>query len=343
VRVTNPNLDGLAIQDLPHISAFRVRLSRHKPAASGLVGTARASTVLHTGDALLAVGTVRELDDFERLVGVRTDEDLTAEPGNVTMRRVVVTKKGVAATRLSDLHLGRRFGVQVTRVLRGDIELLPDPDLRVRLGDTLLIVGDDEATTNAAKALGDSVKALNETHFAAIFLGIAVGLAVGSIPLTLPGLPAPVKLGLAGGPLLIAILAGRFGRIGPVLWHVPASANMAIRELGITLFLACVGLKAGATFFETVFSPAGATWVAGALCIALIGPLVGGCLARRFLKLDYPTLSGVIAGSTTDPPALAFATGVCKGDHPAVAYATVYPLAMLLRIVLAQTIVLLMS
>jgi putative transport protein len=187
------------------------------------------------------------------------------------------------------------------------------------------------------------VKALNETHFAAIFLGIAVGLAVGSIPLTLPGLPAPVKLGLAGGPLLIAILAGRFGRIGPVLWHVPASANMAIRELGITLFLACVGLKAGATFFETVFSPAGATWVAGALCIALIGPLVGGCLARRFLKLDYPTLSGVIAGSTTDPPALAFATGVCKGDHPAVAYATVYPLAMLLRIVLAQTIVLLMS
>lgn len=347
IRMSNRNLDGLRIEELPHIAAFGVRLSRHRAVNTGQVATARAGTVLHEGDTLLAVGTASELDAFTRLIGEACEDDLSAASGSVVLRRVVVTRPRITGRALGDLHLGRRFGVQVTRVLRGagggDLELLPVPGLRVRLGDTLLLVGDEEATTAAAKELGDSIKALNATHFAAIFLGVALGLLAGSVPLALPGLPAPVRLGLAGGPLVVAILAGRFARIGPVVWHVPASASLALRELGMILFLACVGLKAGPAFVQAITSPAGAAWSAGAVAIALAGPLVGGLLARWFLKLDFPTLCGVLAGSTTDPPALAFAGQMTRSEHPAVAYATVYPLAMLLRITIAQGMVLMLS
>jgi putative transport protein len=337
--VDNPNLDGVAIRDLPAISHFRVRLARHRAAGSPSVQTARASTVLHRGDVLLAVGVAHELDQFERLIGRRSDEDLTAAPGDVVSRRVVVTHKDTVGRAIDDLHLGQRFGVQLTRVSRSDVEFTPQPELRLRLGDVLNLVGDEASVDRAAAALGNSVKALQQTHLLAIFVGVALGVALGLLPVAVPGLPAPVRLGLAGGPLIIAILVGRAGRLGPVLFHVPHNANIALRELGITLFLACVGLKAGATFFEIVLTPEGARWIAIAGAIALLPPLVVGLFARLALKMPFATLSGLLAGSTTDPPALAFATGVCRSDDPNVSYATVYPLTMMLRIVIAQLLV----
>ena len=342
ILVQNPNLAGLAISELPHISSFGVRLSRHRPAGSVSVRPAGAATVLQLGDALLAVGTAKELDDFERLVGTRTDEDLASMPGDVSVGDFVVTRKKIVGLELEDLHLGRRFGVQVTRVIRSGVELAPDPELRVRLGDVLRLVGQESSLAAAGKELGNSLKSLDQTHFTAVFLGIGAGLLVGLAPLSVPGLPAPVRLGLAGGPLIVAILLSRAGRIGPIVCHMPSSAGSAMRDLGITLFLASVGLKAGAVFFEKVLSPVGLMWVGLAMGLAVLPPLLVGIVARRWLKLDFATLSGVIAGSTTDPPALAFATTICRTDQPSIAYASVYPLTMILRIVGAQALLLVM-
>ena len=191
--------------------------------------------------------------------------------------------------------------------------------------------------------LGNSVKALNETQFVPIFVGIALGILAGTLPISFPGLPVPVKLGLAGGPLVLAILLGRLGHIGPLVWHMPTSANLAFRELGITLFLACVGLKAGAPFFRTVFTPEGLWWIIGAAGIAMIPLLAIALIGRAAFKLNFMTLSGLMAGSMTDPPALAFANAISKSDAPSVAYATVYPLTMLLRILAAQIMTLLFT
>jgi putative transport protein len=183
---------------------------------------------------------------------------------------------------------------------------------------------------------------LNETHFVPLFAGILIGVLVGSAPISFPGLPTPLRLGLAGGPLLVAILVGRIGHLGPLVWHMPANANLALRELGMVLFLACVGLTAGSRFFEMVLSPAGALWLLAAVCIAMTPLLMIGILARAWLKLDYATLTGLLAGSMTDPPALSFANAVALSDAPTVAYATVYPLTMLLRILVAQILVLIL-
>jgi putative transport protein len=280
------------------------------------------------------------LDRFQRVVGRSSTEDLLQAPGHVLHRRILVTNRAVLGRSVPELGLDHRFSVVVSRITRADLEMTAVPNLRLQFGDVLQIVGAPEGLDGAAALLGNSLRALNETHFVPLFAGILVGILVGVAPIALPGLPTALRLGLAGGPLIVALFVGRLGHLGPLVWHMPTNANLAFRELGILLFLACVGLKAGDRFFEMVFSPAGAWWLLGAACIALAPPLIAGVVGRVWLKLNYITLMGLLAGSMTDPPALAFANAIAGSDAPSVAYATVYPVTMVLRIVVAQLLVL---
>jgi putative transport protein len=264
-------------------------------------------------------------------------------PGRVAFRRVVVTRKDVLGKTIGELGLDSVYGITITRVVRTDVEMPAVPELRLQFGDFLHVVGDEENISKAADALGNSLRVLNQTNFIPIFLGILLGVAAGLLPFTVPGLPVPVKLGLAGGPLVLAILLARLGKLGPLVWFMPATANTALREMGIILFLASVGLKAGEKFIPTLLSTDGVTWLIGACAITLI-PIVGvGLFARLVLKMNFVSLCGLLAGSMTDPPALAFANTIAKSDAPSVAYATVYPLTMLLRIMAAQVMILIFA
>ena len=336
--VENPNLDGLALGGVPGRRETGVVVSRIRRAGEREVHTATEETVLRQGDVILAVGTAAGLEQFRRVVGRQAEVDLTREPGNVTSRRIIVTRKAVVGKSLKELGLAPLYGVTVTRVTRADLEVTAVQDLTLQFGDVLQAVGSTEGLERAAVALGNSLRALGETHFAPIFLGIALGVLLGVRPFALPGVPVPVRLGLAGGPLLVAILVGRLGRVGPLLWYMPVESNLAFREMGISLFLACVGLRAGEQFFATVFTSTGMLWLLAGLGITVLPLLAVGTFARAALGLDFMTLGGLLAGSVTDPPALAFAGSMARSDAPALAYATVYPLTMLLRILIAQVL-----
>jgi len=333
--IDNPNLEGVAVDEVPG-GETGVVISRIKRRDSADVEAAAGSTLLHTGDAILAVGTQRNLDRYQRVVGHATDEDLLQAPGAVTYRRVLVTNSDVLGKTVRQLGLEQRFGVTVTRVTRADLEMTAVPHLRLQFGDVLQVVGQEGQIGEAASQLGNSLKALNQTHFVPLFAGVLAGIALGTLPLAIPGFPQPLRLGLAGGPLIVAILVSRVGRIGPLVWHMPLNANLAFREFGIALFFASVGLMAGPQFFAVVFSAGGATWLASGICVTVLPILIVGWLALVTWRMNFVVVSGVIAGSMTDPPALAFATNICGAETPMVAYAAVYPLTTLLRILAAQ-------
>jgi putative transport protein len=334
--VENRNLQDVAIGDVPGSVESGVIVSRIRRAGEVDVSTATRQTQLHLGDSILVVGSPHGLDQFERVVGRSSEENLLESAGEVTYRRIVVTNTAVLGKSVKELDLELRYGVVVTRVTRGDLEMAAVPALRLQFGDALQVVGPESLIGQAAEFLGDSVHALNETHFVPLFAGIALGIALGTLPIAFPGLPQPLRLGLAGGPLIVAILVGARGRVGRLVWHIPRSASMAFRELGIALFFAGVGLMAGPTFFATAFSLTGILWVIAGACVTVVPLAVVGILARTKLGLNFVELSGLLAGSMTDPPALAFANGICQSEAPAVAYATVYPLTVLLRIMAAQ-------
>lgn len=338
--VENANLDGVPISEVPARQETGITVSRIRRRDEKVVHAATSETVLHRGDTILVVGTMENLHRFQLVVGREIEADLTKAPGDVTLRRVIVTRDKVLGKTIGELGLNQLYNVAVTRVNRSGLEMTAVADVRLQFGDRILVVGEEESLTKVSKVLGNSLKALDETHFIPLFLGIALGVLAGMLPLHLPGLPAPVQLGLAGGPLILAILLGRIGRIRQLVWHMPVNANLAFRELGITLFLACVGLKAGDHFFEMVFSETGLLWLSAAVFVTMVPLLAFGFFARLRLKLNFMTISGLIAGSMTDPPALAFANSLGKSDSPTVAYATVYPLTMLLRIVTAQALAL---
>jgi len=340
--VENPNLAGLAPDRVPGLRETGVVLSRVQ-SSDGTLHAATSSTRVEKGAVLLAVGTRAGLDQFERIVGRRSDVDLMPAQGVVSHRRVVVTRKEMLGKTLAELGLEPLHGVVVSRLSRADLEMTAVPDVRLQFGDVLNIVGEAEGLERAAERVGNSAKALQHTQFTPIFVGIALGVIAGLIPVAVPGLPVPVRLGLAGGPLIVAILLSRIGHFGGLVWHMPAAASVAFRELGITLFLACVGLKAGERFVATVLTPVGLAWVGVAVIITLVPLLIVGLFGRLVWKLNFMTLSGLLAGSMTDPPALAFAGAVAKSDAPHVAYATVYPMTMLLRIVTAQVLALLLA
>ncbi len=338
--VANPNLDGLALRDVPGLAAGGVVVSRIRRVDAREVGPASPETVLRAGDALLAVGEPRRLEELRLVVGRASDEDLTAAPGPVAQRRIVVTRREVVGRPLGELALDTLAGVAVTRLTRADVELPASPDLRLQFGDMLNVVGSSDALERAREALGDSVRQLNHTGLIPVFVGIALGVLLGSLPVSVAGMPAPLRLGLAGGPLLVAIVLSRIGRVGPLLWYMPVNANVLLRELGILLFLGCVGLTAGAHFVETLTSGDGWRWMAAGAVVTVVPLLLVGAILRVFLRTNFLSLCGLLSGSMTDPPALAFANAVSGSEAPSVAYATVYPLTMLLRIVTAQVLVL---
>ena len=338
--VENVNLENLSIGDIPGRREMSVIVSRIRRAGETQVHTATEQTLLHRGDVILAVAARKNLEKFRVIVGRESDVNLTKAPGRVVTRKIVVTRKDRLGKTIDELGLDEKFGVTVTRVARADIEMTALPELALQFGDMLQVVGEEDAMPGVTKELGNSVRALNETNFIPIFVGIALGVLLGTVPIYFSGMPVPVRLGIAGGPLLLAIVLSRIGRIGPLVWYMPANANTAFRELGIVLFLACVGLKAGEKFFSTVFTNEGLHWLAGGFAITVLPILIVGIIARAFLKMNFTAISGLLAGSMTDPPALAFANAVCRSDAPSVAYATVYPLTMLLRIVVVQILVL---
>jgi len=334
--VTNAQLDGLRLDAIPGRIETGVTISRVRHGAE--IRTASDTGLVHCDDLLAAVGTPDGLNQFQRIIGERSDEDLMREESGITFRRVLVTETSVLGKTIGELQLNARFDVAVTRVLRADLEMSAVPGLKLQFGDSVHIVGSEAGIEKAAQALGDSMKEFNETHFIPFFIGIALGIALGTMPVHLPGFPQPIRLGLAGGPLVVALILGRVGRIRRQVWHMPVNTNLAFREFGIALFFAAVGLGAGKAFFSTVFSATGIQWLLGGVCVTVVPLALVGIFARVVWKMNFMELSGLIAGSMTDPPALAFATNIAGSDAPTEAYATVYPLTTLLRILSAQVL-----
>lgn len=336
--VTNAELDGATLDDLSEQAKSRVVVSRvlHGDRTEVATGT----SVINRGDVLLAVGEPDEMDRFKRLVGGEAEFDAAAVPSPLVTRYILVTQGGVIGKSVPSLDLSRRHNVAITRIARGDIEIPPAAGVQLVFGDRVKVVGSAAAIREVGIELGDSVERRDHPMLAPMFFGIALGVVLGSIPIPLPGMPAPVKLGLAGGPLIAAILLGRVGKFGPFVWFMPRSANLAIRKLGIVLFLSCVGIKAGDQFVQTLVHGHGLQWMACGVVITLVPLLVVAVIARQFAKLNYLPLCGLLAGSMTDPPALAFAGSVTGSEAPSVAYAAVYPLVMILRILAAQAMIL---
>lgn len=340
LEVTNPNLVGLKLSEIPGARGLEVVVSRIRRAGEEQVRGAQPGITLQIGDILLAVGAPANLEQFRLIVGQESAVDLMKAPGRVSFERVVVTDHNVLGKSLPELGIETLFGVTVTRVTRGDLEMSAIHDLTLQFGDILQIVGEKDDIKKAAALLGNSLRELNHTRLIPIFVGVALGLLAGSAPFHIPSMPAALKLGLAGGPLIVAILLGRIGRIGPLVWYMPVSASIAFRELGIALFLACVGIKAGEQFLATLTGGAGLIWMACGAVITLLPLLIAGWIARAWMKLNYMDVCGLLSGSMTDPPALAFANAAAGSDAPSVSYATVYPMTMLLRVIAAQVLAL---
>ncbi|MDD5656979.1 MAG: putative transporter [Elusimicrobia bacterium] len=341
IKVENRNLDGLPLARLPALESLGVRVSRimHE----GRQSVSHPEAILHVGDVLLAVGPRDKLDEFALVVGRPADVDLRELPSPLVSQRVIVTRREVLGKSLAELDLAGRYDVVVTRAARAEIEFVAGADYTLHFADALQVVGAPDAVAKAAQALGNSPRSLSHPQLIPVFTGIALGVLLGSLPIRLPGMPASVRLGLAGGPLIVAILLSRVRRIGPLSWYMPISANFMLRELGIILFLSCVGLRAGGSFLATLMGGQGLLWLACGAAITFVPLAAVALFARLRLKLDYFSLCGLLAGSMTDPPALAFANSQAGSGATSISYATVYPLVMLLRVICAQILVLLFS
>ena len=340
LRVDNPNLEGLTIQQIPGIEALGVVISRIQPASGHEVCTAHADSILHRNDVLLAVGPAGKLAQLQVVVGSESEIDLLQAPGPVTHRQLVVTRDEVLGKPLQALDFPQRYDVEVTRVTRAGVEMTARPDLELQFGDLLQAVGTETGLQQVATVVGNEAKELNHTRFVGVFVGIAFGILLGSWPINFQAMPAPVKLGLAGGPLLAAIIFSNLGRLGSIVFYMPNNANIAFRELGISLFLACVGLSSGKQFVDVLLHGDGLYWIVYAGIINLVPLLVVGIAARVVLQANYAALCGLLAGSMTDPPALAFSRAMTGSDASSVVYAAVYPLTIFLRVVSAQLLVL---
>jgi len=299
-------------------------------------------TVLELGDEVLVVCAEADAEAIKAFIGPETANPWGKEEQNQTFisRRIVITKPSMNGKTLGKMHFSSVYGVNVTRVSRQGMDVFASRNYHFQVGDKLLVVGPERNVNRVAEIMGNSVKRLNTPNIATIFIGILVGILFGSIPIAIPGIPVPLKLGLAGGPLIIAILVGRFGYRLKLVTYTTTSANMMLREIGLVLFLASVGIKAGASFLDTVVQGDGLKYVYTGFIITVIPILIVGLIARLKYKFNYFTIMGLIAGSYTDPPALAYANSICSREAPAVGYSTVYPLTMFLRIFTAQIIVL---
>ena len=341
LTVSNPRLEGQPFSVLNRLVAAEFVVSRLLRGDEVIVPT--SETRLQHGDVLHVVCTRENAENLAVLVGDITKLDVRSVPSDLTVRSIVITHKEAAGQTIGELDLMNRYGVAVTRVQRAGIELLARTNMSIHFGDRVTVVGEPEAIKKVASELGDSMKQLQHPNLLPVFLGLIAGVLLGSIPFAIPGVPAPVKLGMAGGPLLVALILSRVGKIGPIVWYMPASANLIVREIGITLFLAAVGLKSGGKFIHTLVDGPGLTWMMLAALITLVPLLIVGFVARLVYKLNFLSVCGLLSGSMTDPPALSFANQIAASEAPSITYASVYAFVMFLRILTAQALVLLLT
>lgn len=340
IVLKNNNFDGKTLKELRHTLDKEFVCSRLLH--DGVMIFPCGSTRIYLGDVLFIVSMESEAAALVTILGEKCEMDWDdVGEGKLISKSVVVTNPKINGRTLRKMHLNRLYEVNVTRVNRGGIVLFASPSLELKVGDKVRVVGREDAVERVRKLFGDCVKTLHAPNIATIFIGIFVGIIFGSIPISIPSMPVPLKLGIAGGPLIIALLIGRFGHKIGLVTYTTTSANLMLREIGLVLFLASVGIKAGDSFIETVVAGDGALYVLSGLLITVIPILIVGTIARLHCKLNYYTIMGMLAGTYTDPPALAYANSVCLKDAPSVGYSTVYPLSMFLRILTAQLIVLL--
>lgn len=338
-EVTNPLIDGKNMMQLHDIVNCDFVVSRLQD-KDGNIFIPNSQTVVHKGDKLYTVLSANDEERFKSVIGPELDIDWESNPGPVVSRRILITKTEYNGVTLGSLKLRHGYSLNATRVNRAGIDLLASPDLRLQMGDRITVVGQLEDIRRLAEKLGNSVKRLNEPNMFTLFAGIFLGIIVGSIPIAFPSISVPMKLGMAGGPLVVAILLSRFGYKLKLVTYTSSAASLLMREIGICLFLASVGIAAGANFASTVFNYTGMWWVIWGFIITFVPLVVVGSIARGVYKINMLTVMGLFGGSMTDPPALAFANNSTGNDAPAVAYSTVYPLTMFLRIVAAQVLVL---
>ena len=335
IRVENPNLNNMAIQDVPILNSATIICSRLKRDETLMVPS--PDTLIQHGDLLHLVGQPADLNNARLVIGQEVDTSLSTRGTDMRVERVVVTNEKVLGKKIRDLQVKERYDVVISRLNRAGVELVASQDASLQFGDILNLVGRPSSIDAVADMVGNAQQKLQQVQMLPVFIGVGLGVMLGSIPLYVPGFPVALKLGLAGGPLIMALILGRIGSIGKLYWFMPPSANLALRELGIVLFLAVVGLKSGGDFVDTLVNGEGMSWVGYGIFITAIPLITVGLLARIFAKMNYLTLCGMLAGSMTDPPALAFANNLhATSGAAALSYATVYPLVMFLRIITPQ-------
>lgn len=306
----------------------------------GHVSIPNGSTIFHIGDKLFVVCAENDAEAIIAFIGLTINVDWNKQDEPMVSKRILVTRSSINGKTLGQMHFSSAYGVNVTRVTRQGMDLFAIPSLSLQVGDRIMVVGPEDAVNRVAAVMGNSIKRLDAPNIATIFVGVFIGILFGSIPVAIPGIPVPIKLGIAGGPLIIAILIGRYGYKVHLVTYTTTSANMMLREIGLMLFLASVGIKAGDGFLETVIQGDGVKYVYTGFLITIIPILIIGIIARKKYKFNYFTIMGMIAGTYTDPPALAYANSICSKEAPSIGYSTVYPLSMFLRIFTAQIIVL---
>ncbi|HII3688288.1 TPA: putative transporter [Pasteurella multocida] len=342
VRVTNPNLDGLRLVDIPGFDEKRdvvcTRLKRDEH-----ISVPQANTIIQKGDLLHLVGEIPLLRKIKLVLGEEVDVPLSSFTGDLRSDRIVVTNEKVLGKKIRVLGIHQKYGVVISRLNRAGVELVPTANTALQFGDVLHVVGRSEVLNQAVSILGNAQQKLKQVQMLPVFIGIGLGVLLGSIPFHIPGFPVPLKLGLAGGPLVVALILARIGSIGKLYWFMPPSANLALREIGIVLFLAVVGLKSGGNFVDTLVNGSGLEWMVYGIFITFVPLMIVGIVARLYAKMNYLSLCGLLAGSMTDPPALAFANAIKEeSGASALSYATVYPLVMFLRIISPQLLAILL-
>lgn len=335
LKVSNPNINGIPLMDIPGFDEEGVVCSRLR--RDDQVSVPQEDTPIFVGDVLHLVGEGPSLSKMRLVLGEEVDVPQSQLTGNLRFERVVVTNEKVLGKKIKTLKLHQKYGVVITRLNRAGVDLVPTPSATLQFGDVLHIVGQEDMLGKAMAIIGNAKQKLQQVQMLPVFIGIGLGVLLGSIPFYIPGFPVALKLGLAGGPLVVALILARIGSIGKLYWFMPPSANLALREIGIVLFLAVVGLKSGGSFIDTLVNGSGLEWMGYGLIITFLPLITVAILGRLYMGLNYLTLCGLLAGSMTDPPALAFANAIKEDSGAsALSYATVYPLVMFLRIISPQ-------
>lgn len=341
-QVHNPAVFDKSIKEIGSLNGYpKFVISRLW--RDGRVTIPTSEKVIKEGDRLLVVTSEKNTPALTVLFGEQEDTDWNkkdidwnAIDSQLISQRIVVTRPELNGKKLGSLHLRNHYGINISRVYRSGVQLLATAELTLQLGDRLTVVGEAAAIHNVEKVLGNAIKSLKEPNLVAVFVGIILGLALGAIPISIPGISAPVKLGLAGGPIIVGILIGTFGPRMHMVTYTTRSANLMLRALGLALYLACLGLDAGAHFFDTVFRPEGVLWIGAGFVLTVVPVLIMGAFAFKGMKVDFGTTAGMLCGSMANPMALNYANDTIPGDNPSVAYATVYPLCMFVRVIIAQ-------